>query len=233
MKGNYAIIVAAGKGRRMQANINKQFINIDGKPMLYYSINTFSKSDLIDGIIVVCSKNEIEYCRKNVIEKYNFTKVLDIVEGGCKRQDSVLKGLIALKKYNCNIVLIHDGARPFVTDKIIDDGIRFSRLYNACACGISVKDTIKVKDEKGFSTNTLDRNRLVLVQTPQCFNFDLIWKCHKKIFEDGIDVTDDTMVVENYGNKVYFYDGSYNNIKITTQDDLKTAEMIIKDLKND
>lgn len=228
MEGNYAIIVAAGRGSRMRANINKQFINIDGKPMLYYSIYTFSKNKFIDGIILVCAKDEIEYCRCEIVEKYNFTKVIGIVEGGIERQNSVLNGLNALQNYKCNIVIIHDGARPFVTDQIINDGIKFSKLYRSCACGIGSKDTIKVKNEKGFSINTLDREKLVLVQTPQCFNYDLILNCHRKILEEGLKVTDDTMVVEHYENKVYLYKGSYNNIKITTPDDLNIAEMIVK-----
>ncbi|WP_446898030.1 2-C-methyl-D-erythritol 4-phosphate cytidylyltransferase [Clostridium sp. LBM24168] len=228
MEGNYAIIVAAGRGSRMHANINKQFINIGGKPMLYYSIDTFSKNRFINGIILVCAKDEIEYCRHEIVEKYNFVKVLNIVEGGIERQNSVLNGLNALKNYKCNIVLIHDGARPFVTDKIINDGIKFSKLYSACACGIGSKDTIKVKNEEGFSVNTLNREKLVLVQTPQCFAYDLILNCHKKILEEGLKVTDDAMVVEHYENKVYLYKGSCNNIKITTPNDLNIAEMIAK-----
>lgn len=228
MEGNYAIIVAAGKGTRMHADINKQFINIEGKPILYYSIDRFSKNEFIDGIVLVCAKREIEYCRREIVEKYNFTKVLDIVEGGDERQNSVLNGLNALGKYKCNIVLIHDGARPFVTDRMINDGIKFSKLYGACACGVEPKDTIKVKNEEGFSIDTLDRGKLVMVQTPQCFYYRLILECHRKILEEGLEVTDDTMVVEHYENKVYLYRGSYNNIKITVPDDLNTAKMIVK-----
>lgn len=230
MEGNYAIIVAAGKGKRMKCKTNKQFIDINYKPMLYYSVNAFCKHELIDGVVIVCSKNEIQYCKTEVVKKYKFTKVIDIVEGGDERQNSVLNGLNALKNYNCNIVLIHDGARPFVTHEIISDGIKYSKIYGACTCGVSVKDTIKIKDKKGFSFQTLDREKLFLVQTPQCFNYKLITNCHKKLLQEDVKVTDDTTVVEHYDNKVYLYDGSYNNIKITTPEDLDTANMIIKSL---
>lgn len=230
MEGNYAIIVAAGKGKRMKCSKNKQFININCKPMLYYSINTFSKHKLIDGIIIVCAKGEVQYCRSEIVEKYELTKVIDIVEGGMQRQDSVLNGLNALKKYNCNIVLIHDGARPFVTESIISNGIKYSKIYGACSCGVNVKDTIKVRDENGFSVHTLNREKLFSVQTPQCFKYELITSCHKKLLQEGIQVTDDTTVVEHYNNKVYLYDGSYDNIKITTPEDLNTADRIIKSL---
>jgi 2-C-methyl-D-erythritol 4-phosphate cytidylyltransferase len=230
MEGNYAIIVAAGKGTRMHAGINKQLIDIYGKPLLYYSIEAFSRSSLIDGIILVCAKEEMEYCRNNIIGKYDFKKVIDIVEGGTRRQDSVLNGLRALKTFDCNVVLIHDGARPFVSDRIIEDGVKFARIYGSCACAAKVKDTIKIKSADGFSADTLDREKLVSVQTPQCFLYDLILECHEKVSSENFSVTDDTMVAEHYGKKVYLYDGSYDNIKITTPDDLKIAKIIVGSL---
>lgn len=155
MGSNCAVIVAAGRGKRMKKGINKQFIDIKGKPMLYYSINSFNKSPLIDSIVIVCEKNEIEYCRENVIKKYDLNKVTKIVEGGKERQNSVFNGLKVLK--NCEIVLIHDGARPFVTENIIQDGIRYAGVYGACACGMKPKDTIKSRGENGFSQGTLSR----------------------------------------------------------------------------
>ncbi|MEY8001898.1 2-C-methyl-D-erythritol 4-phosphate cytidylyltransferase [Clostridium sp. Mt-5] len=229
MSDNCAIIVAAGKGKRMKSNINKQFINIEGKPVLYYSIDAFNRNPLIDSIVVVCGRDEIEYCRENVVKKYSLDKVVKIIEGGRERQNSVFNGLKVLK--NCGIVLIHDGARPLVTSKIIEDGIRYSNMYGACACGMKPKDTIKIKSENGFSRTTLNREELFLVQTPQCFKYDLIYGCHKKVIEEKIQVTDDTMVVEHYGNKVYLYEGSYDNIKITTPEDLNIAETILKGME--
>lgn len=229
MSNNCAIIVAAGKGKRMKSNINKQFINIEGKPVLYYSIDAFNRNPLIDSIVVVCGRDEIEYCRENVVKKYGLDKVVKIVEGGRERQNSVFNGLKVLK--NCGIVLIHDGARPLVTSKIIEDGIRYSNMYGACACGMKPKDTIKIKSENGFSRTTLNREELFLVQTPQCFKYDLIYDCHKKVIEEKIQVTDDTMVVEHYGNNVYLYEGSYDNIKITTPEDLNIAETMLKGME--
>jgi 2-C-methyl-D-erythritol 4-phosphate cytidylyltransferase len=219
--------VAAGKGKRMKSNINKQFIDIKGKPMLYYSIDAFNKNSSIDNIVVVCGKDEIEYCRENVIKKYNLSKVSRVVEGGQERQDSVFNGLKALR--NCDIVLIHDGARPLVTSKIIENGIKYSNIYGACACGIRPKDTVKVKDENGFSHDTLNREQLFLVQTPQCFKYNLIYKSHNKASEERIQATDDTKLVEYYGSKVYLYEGSYDNIKITTPEDLSIAKAIFED----
>lgn len=226
MSKNYAIILAAGKGKRMGAGINKQFLNIKSKPILYYSLKTFSDNPFIDEIILVCSSSEIDYCREQVVEKYGIKKVLKIISGGKERQDSVLNALRSI--IDCNIVLIHDGARPFVNFSIIENGIKYAEAYGACTCGINSKDTIKIKGNDGFSLDTLDRSKLFCVQTPQCFKYDLIMKCHEKLIQDNIFVTDDTSVVELYGNKVYLYEGSYNNIKITTQEDLVVAERILE-----
>jgi len=220
-----AIIVAAGRGKRMGTAINKQYLNIKGKSILYYTLNVFSKCKLIDDIIIVTSEQEIDFCRVNVIEKYGIEKVSKIVAGGAERQHSVYNGLIAAE--GADIVLIHDGARPFVDNTIIENGIKYAVSFGACTCGVNPKDTIKIKDEEGFSVETPDRNKLFAVQTPQCFNYDLILDCHKKLQEDGGAVTDDTMVVERYGHKVYLYEGSYNNIKITTPEDLVVGEKIL------
>lgn len=225
MSKTCAIIVAAGKGKRMGSPINKQYLNIKGKPLLFYSLTAFSKCNLIDEIIVVTNENEIDYCKTEIIEKYKINKISQIVKGGQERQYSVLNGLLAAK--GCDIVLIHDGARPFINYGIIGEGIKFAMLYGASACGVIPKDTIKIKNHDGFSIDTPDRNFLVNVQTPQCFKYDLILACHKKLLDEGVYVTDDTMVVERYGNKVFLYEGSYNNIKITTPEDLIIGEKII------
>ena len=165
--------------------------------------------------------------RRN-IKKYDIKKVSKVVSGGKERQNSVYNGLSCLT--NCDIVLIHDAARPFVDDRIIEEGIKYANIYGASASGMTPKDTIKVKDEKGFSLETPERNTLFSVQTPQCFKYDMIVNCHKKIAEEKIKVTDDTMVAERYGNKVYLYEGSYNNIKITTPEDLIIAEKILEEV---
>lgn len=223
---NSAVILSGGRGKRMGLSLSKQFILINEKPMLYYTIKKFRENKLIDEIILVLPKDEIEYCKKEVLEKYNIF-VDKIVEGGRERQDSVFNGLNAID--NGDIVLIHDGARPFVTDKIIEDGIKGAKKFKAAAPGVMPKDTIKIKNKDNLSKETLNREELVAVQTPQVFDYNLILECHKKIKENNIKVTDDTMVVETFGNKVFLYEGSYTNIKITTPEDLILAKYLACD----
>lgn len=219
-----AIILAGGKGKRMGAKISKQYIELNGKPILYYTLKRFTACKEIDKIILVLPKDEIEYCNKEILEKYSL-KVDMIVEGGKERQDSVYN---ALQKINdSEIVLIHDGARPFVSEEIIKDGIKYAKLYGSAAPGVMPKDTIKVVDENGFSDSTPDRSKLLAIQTPQTFKLEIIKECHNKIKKNNINVTDDTMVVEICNNKVYLYNGEYTNIKVTTPEDLILAEKLI------
>lgn len=226
------VILAAGKGKRMKKNINKQYLLLNDKPVLSYTIAAFEKNDNIDEIIVVAAKDEIEYCVKNIIEKYKFKKVTDVIAGGEERKDSVLNGLKILK--DCEIVLIHDGARPFVNDRIIDEGIEYAKKYGACTCGVSPKDTIKVKGNDGFAANTLDRESLFLIQTPQCFSYPLIKQAHESVenTSNQYNITDDTMVAELAGHKVYLYEGDYNNIKITTPEDIYIGCSILEGIKS-
>ncbi|EEH96400.1 2-C-methyl-D-erythritol 4-phosphate cytidylyltransferase [Clostridium tertium] len=219
-----AIILAGGKGKRMGAKISKQYIELNGKPILYYTLKRFVDCEGIDKIILVLPKDEIEYCNKEILEKYSL-KVDMIVEGGKERQDSVYN---ALQKINdSEIVLIHDGARAFVSERVIKDGIKYAKIYGAAAPGVMPKDTIKVVDENGFSDSTPDRSKLLAIQTPQTFKLEIIKECHEKVKENNISVTDDTMVVEMYNNKVYLYNGEYTNIKVTTPEDLILAERLI------
>ena len=219
-----AIILAGGKGKRMGAKISKQYIELNGKPILYYTLKRFVDCEGIDKIILVLPKDEIKYCNEEILEKYSL-KVDMIVEGGKERQDSVYN---ALQKINdSEIVLIHDGARAFVSERVIKDGIKYAKIYGAAAPGVMPKDTIKVVDENGFSDSTPDRNKLLAIQTPQTFKLEIIKECHEKVKENNISVTDDTMVVEMYNNKVYLYNGEYTNIKVTTPEDLILAERLI------
>ena len=221
-----AIILAGGKGKRMGAPVSKQFIEIKGKPIIYYTIKKFSENKKIDNIVVVLSKDEVGYFKENILEKYNL-KVDNIVIGGTERQDSVYNGLKSLEDTNTDIVLIHDGARPFISDRIIDDGIKFAQVYGACAPGVMPKDTIKIKNESNFSVSTPERGSLVAIQTPQVFKFNEILECHEKIKINNIVVTDDTMVAEKFGYSVYLYDGEYTNNKVTTPEDLILGEKLI------
>ena len=219
-----AIVLAGGRGKRMNYHKSKQFIEIKGKPVLVYTLEKFIYNKSIDEVILVLPEDEVDYCKKEVLQKYSL-KVDRIVIGGKERQDSVFNALEAMEK--ANIVLIHDGARPFINEKIIEEGIKYANIYGAAAPGVTPKDTIKIKNEDNISVDTPDRNMLVAVQTPQCFKYDEIYQCHRKIKEENAIVTDDTSVVERYGHKVYLYEGDYTNIKITTPEDLILAERLI------
>lgn len=221
-----AIILAGGKGKRMRSAISKQFIDIKGKPIIYYTLKKFSENKKIDNIIVVLPEDEVKYFKENILKKYEL-RINKIVIGGKERQDSVYNALKSLKNSSTDIVLIHDGARPFISERIINEGIKFAEIYGAAAPGVMPKDTIKVKNEKKFSVDTPNRANLVSIQTPQVFKFDEILECHEKIRYNGEKVTDDTMVVEKYGYSVYLYDGEYTNIKVTTPEDLILAERLI------
>lgn len=220
-----AIILAGGKGKRMNAKISKQYIELNERPILYYTLRKFIESNSIDRIILVLPKDEIDYCKEEILKKYSLN-VDFIVEGGKERQDSVFNAL----KYvdNDDIVLIHDGARPFVNNNIIENGIKYAKLYGAAAPGVTPKDTIKIKDDNNFSISTPNREKLVSIQTPQVFKANIIKECHKRVKDENISVTDDTMVVEKYNYKVYLYDGDYTNIKITTPEDLILGEKLIR-----
>ena len=219
-----AIVLAGGRGKRMNYHKSKQFIEIKGKPVLVYTLEKFIYNKSIDEVILVLPEDEVDYCKKEVLQKYSL-KVDRIIIGGKERQDSVFNALEAMEK--ADIVLIHDGARPFISEKIIEEGIKYANIYGAAAPGVTPKDTIKIKNEDNISVDTPDRNTLVAVQTPQCFKYDEIYQCHRKIKEENAIVTDDTSVVERYGHKVYLYEGDYTNIKITTPEDLILAERLI------
>ena len=219
-----AIVLAGGRGKRMNYHKSKQFIEIKGKPVLVYTLEKFIYNKSIDEVILVLPEDEVDYCKKEVLQRYSL-KVDRIVIGGKERQDSVFNALEAME--TADIVLIHDGARPFINEKIIEEGIKYANIYGAAAPGVTPKDTIKVKNEDNISVDTPDRNTLVAVQTPQCFKYDEIYQCHRKIKEENAIVTDDTSVVERYGHKVYLYEGDYTNIKITTPEDLILAERLI------
>ena len=220
-----AIVLAGGRGKRMGCIQSKQYINLDGKPILYYTLKQFIENKVIDKIILVVPEDEKVYCKNEVLDRYGLI-VDQIVSGGEERQESVYNALVELE--GSEIVLIHDGARPFVSQKIIKDAIKYARIYKATAPGVMPKDTIKVKDENNFSVDTLIRSDLISIQTPQAFEFNMIYECHKKIKKEKIVVTDDTMAVEFFGNKVYIYEGDYTNIKITTPEDLILAEYLVR-----
>ncbi len=222
------IIAAAGMSNRMGSKVNKQFIYINNKPILAHTIDKFEKCKYIDEIIVVAKEDEIDYCRKEIVKRYRFNKVSKIVRGGKERQDSVYNGILALDE-RCSIVVSHDGARPFIKVENIIDGIEGAVKHDACVVGVPVKDTIKVVGDDNSIDNTPKRDVLWAAQTPQCFKKDIIMKGYMKAMEDGFVGTDDSVLVERLGIDVKMISGSYDNIKITTPEDLIIAESILKD----
>ncbi|MDO4454033.1 MAG: 2-C-methyl-D-erythritol 4-phosphate cytidylyltransferase [Eubacteriales bacterium] len=220
-----AIVLAAGKGKRMNSAVQKQYLLIHGKPVLFYSLNVFEQCPFTDEIILVTGKGEESYCRKEIVEEYGFRKVKQIVPGGAERYHSVYEGIKAAA--DCAYVYIHDGARPFLTQEILERGRQAVEQYGSCAVGMPVKDTIKVVDQDLFAVETPTREKLWLVQTPQIFSYELIREAYEKLMRsDQSGITDDAMVAERMmQKKVKMVEGSYKNIKITTPEDLAIAEL--------
>lgn len=239
-KGCTAIVLAAGQGRRMGTKIQKQYLELDGKPVLYYSLHVFEQSETIDDIILVVGEGQESYCRSEIIEKYHLTKVKAVILGGKERYESVY---FALKYMNEQknvagaaaegIVFIHDGARPFVDEAMILRAYCEASEQGACVVGMPVKDTIKIVDGENFAKDTPDRRTLWMIQTPQVFKTSLVQKAYFKLMErKEIRVTDDAMVVEQMlAHPVKLVEGSYENIKITTPEDINIAECFVKKRK--
>lgn len=226
---NSVIIVAAGSGKRMRSAIAKQYIELKGRTILSYTVETFNGSEYIDEIILVTSSEAKEYVRKEIVERYGFHKVKAIVEGGEERQDSVYRGISAVSE-DTDIVLIHDGVRPFVADKYIAMLESIAMEFGGCVLGAPVKDTIKICDEEGYISETPDRKTLWIAQTPQCFKYDIIKNAYEKAEKEGFKATDDSMIAERAGVKVKMVEGDYENIKITTPEDLYMGEVILENM---
>ena len=223
---NGVVIVAAGTGSRMNMGINKQFIKLEGKEIIAYTIEKFYNNSNIEDIVVVVKEDESEFFKKEILDKYNFKNV-KIAYGGKERQDSVYNGLKLLDE-KCDVVLIHDGARPFVSDKIIDKSIEEAKEHKAIVVGVPVKDTIKVIDNDKNIVDTPNRSVLWAVQTPQTFDYNILIDAYKDAFKNKFYGTDDAMLVERIGYKVKMLEGSYNNIKITTQEDLNIGSQRLR-----
>ena len=225
------ILLAAGKGTRMGSEIPKQFMNILDKPVIYYSLNCFQNSRLIDEVIVVASKEMLPYCKKEIVDKFRFTKVRHMIAGGAERYDSVYEGLKCCE--NTSYVFIHDGARPFVTDEMLSRGYEEVKASGACIAGVPTKDTVKLSDGDKMVVETPDRNSVWMVQTPQIFDYSLIRRAYDRLQNFNKEgITDDAMVLETMEeHPVQLFMGSYRNIKITTEEDLEIAELFAKKLK--
>ncbi len=232
-----AIILAAGKGTRMQSRTPKQYLTLENKPVLFYSLETFSKLDIIDEIILVVSEGEADYCREQIIELYGIEKVKAVTEGGAERYLSVWNGITQVSP-DIEYVMIHDSARPLIASKTIKEAHKVLINKGACVVGVPVKDTIKQVDEARGVIETLPRNTLWAAQTPQCFKKEVITFAYNKMYKaldeakingNTVIITDDAMIVETYGDmQVCMVQGEYTNIKITTPEDIELAKLYLK-----
>lgn len=224
-----AVVLAGGQGRRMHSAVQKQYLILAGKPLIVYSLEAFMRSP-VDETVLVVGAGEQEYARREILLPYGMEKAVAVAEGGKERYHSVYAGLQALQ--GCDYVLIHDGARPLVTQEIICRAIQGAVDHQACVVGMPVKDTIKVADDRGYAANTPDRARLWQVQTPQAFSYALVRQAHDRLMADEslqAGVTDDAMVVEGVaGQKVKLLLGSYENLKVTTPEDMVLAEALLR-----
>ncbi len=221
------LIPAAGMGRRMGRAVAKQFLPLGDKPMLAHTLLAFQRASEVDEIIPILSKEDMESCLRDVIEQYHITKVKTLVVGGKERQDSVMNGLRKLEK-DTSVVIVHDGVRPFVTVDMIRDSIEHARKGECVAVGVPLKDTVKEVDDKGIVRHTLERSRLWAIQTPQAFPCRILRHAYEESYKRRFFGTDDAVLVEQTGIKVRVIMGSYENIKITTPEDLVLAEEILK-----
>ncbi len=228
----FALIPAAGMGKRMGASINKQYLQLEGLPIVARTISVFEASPDIDAIYLVIPEAEIPYCREHVVEACGFRKVVRIVPGGKERQNSVMNGLRAMQPHlsDNDVVVIHDGVRPLITPELLQKSIEVARTCDGALVAVPAKDTIKtVRD--GIVVNTPDRETLWQAQTPQSFRFGVIFKAHLAADDEKFIGTDDASLVERCGGAVRIVPGDYRNIKITTPEDLVLAGSFLADVK--
>ncbi len=225
-----AIIVAAGKSKRIQNKLPKQFIEIGGKPVLSHTLESFEKCEEVDEILLVVSEDWLTYCSAEIVDKYGFMKIKKVISGGERRQDSVYKGLLAVPN-NTSIVVIHDGVRPLVRASKITESITMCKECKAVILAVPIKETVK-RIEDGSVHTTLNRERLWIAQTPQTFDYKILLDAFEKAKSDGFIGTDDASLVERLGIEVKIIEGDYDNIKITTPEDLVLAEEILRKRKN-
>lgn len=220
------IIPAAGRGTRMGKSINKQYISLDKKAILTHTIIAFDKCPYIDEILIVVADNEENLFKDKVLKEYKIKKPYKLVVGGSTRQESVYN---AVKKVDerCTIISVHDGARPLISNKEIINTVLGAKKFGGCVLGVPVKETVKKADSEGFVSATVERSTLYNIRTPQVFKADILKEAYENAEEKGIIGTDDSYLVEENNVKVKIIKGSYNNIKITTPEDLIYAQEIL------
>lgn len=221
-----AVVLAAGQGSRMKSSCPKQYLEIHGKPMIYYSLKAFEESPVNEVVLVVGFGQE-QQCQKEIVERFGFQKVKKVVTGGTERYFSVCYGLRALEQMD--YVLIHDGARPMLTNHLICKTIDSVRKYKACAAAVLSKDTVKLIREDKTVEQQLERSKVRLMQTPQAFVYSEIREAYEKLMrQTAVTVTDDAQVYEwMLGKPVTLFEGSYQNIKVTTPEDLEIAKLFL------
>lgn len=211
----------------MGGRVRKQFISLRGMPLLYYTLKAFEEFEGIEHMYLVLDEGDFDYCKREIIQKYGIKKVVQLVPGGDRRQDSVWNGLTAMEGY-CDVVIVHDGVRPFVSPGILNRLMAAMKDVQAVVTAIPARDTIKRVDGRGNVLDTLQRNILFHIQTPQGFRYEVIKEAYKRAFKEGIRGTDDAYFVERMGIQVKVVEGSYFNIKITTPEDIAMAHYILE-----
>lgn len=224
---NSAVVLCAGRGKRMNSGINKMYMEIGGKPLVLMTLESLISVPEIDELVVVISREDEALFNENVLERLECRKKISIAYGGDERQDSVYNGLQKVSD-GCEIVLIHDGARPFASRDIVKRTIECAKSQGACAAGVPAKDTIKIVDGDGIVLDTPNRKDLWCIQTPQTFKLKLIKSAYEKAVSEGCAATDDSMIAEYAGEKVHIVMGDYENIKITTPEDIPFANAILE-----
>ena len=223
----YAIIVAAGCGKRMQSPIAKQFLELGNIPILVRTLRVFARHPRIAGIYLVVPEKEMDYCRSRILPEVEDGTDLQVVAGGVRRQDSVYQGLLAVSEPG-RIVVIHDGVRPFVSPELITACIAGADRLGACIAGIPASDTVKRVGPENEIRETIAREDIWLAQTPQAFRWELIIEAFDKAIADGFSGTDDASIMEYIGRPVHMIEGSRQNIKITTPADMELAAAFLK-----
>jgi len=221
------VVAAAGAGSRMGSRINKQYLLLNNRPVLAYSLDIFEQFDAVDEIIIVARESELSYCEQEIVKKYNYRKVSRVIAGGPERQDSVWAGLSHLDDQTA-YVAVHDGARPLLSLDLLQALYQEARRWGAAIPGVIARDTLKMIDRDSFVSHTLDRSSVVAVQTPQIFQFQELKRAYQEAFYDDFRATDDASLFERYIGRVKVVAGQYDNLKITTPEDIIIAESLLK-----
>jgi len=223
----FALIVAGGKGLRMESTLRKQYLDLVGSPVLVHTLKRFNSYPGIGAIFLVVPGQDLGFCHDEILKPHGLEKRIVLVKGGAERQESVRNGLLRIKALEpCGenaLVLIHDGVRPFVDIPIIERCVKSAQKHGAAIPVVPVKDTLVLSDPEGFARENVDRSSLFQVQTPQCFDLDLVVRAHDYALKTGFTGTDDASLVARLGHRVFMTQGSERNIKITTKADLLLA----------